>query len=303
MGRFEEGESMYIEIPQGFEQYYDDDEVLLLLQTIYGCKQAAMAYYKELVKVNEMVGLIRSKADPCLFYKWIDGKLVLNTSWVDDLLYGGNEQLVELTMKEFTSIMDCDVVGDAVEYIGCKVDHDREGGKLKITQPVLIQSLIDKFEFAQSKRFIRTPAVAGSVLEQPTDGEPVLSDEEQSVYRSAQGINMYLVGCSRLECGNAVREMARQNAKAGLPAFEQLKRTVQHLVCTKDRAVGSSLKLLNGEANCTCPMALIAPTTIEAPLAVERKSNCGWMGVQRGGGSVSIGIQAQTSTETPRRAL
>lgn len=237
LGKFEDGERMYIEIPQGFEQYYDDDEVLLLQQTIYGCKQAAMAYYREQVKTNDQVGLMKSQVDPCLFYKWMDDKLVLNTSWVDDLLYGGDEQSVDLTMKEFASIMDCDVVGDAVEYVGCKVDYDRQGGQLKITQPVLIQSLIDKFEFAKSERFIRTPAVAGSVLERPAEGEPVLSEDEQSIYRSAQGINMYLVGCSRPECGNAVRETARQNSGAGLPAFEQLKRTVQHLVCTKDRGL------------------------------------------------------------------
>lgn len=237
LGQFEDGEEMYIEIPQGFEQYYDDDEVLQLLRTMYGCKQAAMAYYRELIKVNTEIGLKKSSADPCLFYKWVDGKLTVNTSWVDDLLYGGNEQSVDEVMQEFANFMECDVIGDAIEYIGCKIDHDREEGKLKITQPVLIQSLVDKFEFAESKRFIRTPAVAGSVLERPVEGEPILSEEEQSIYRSAQGINMYLVGCSRLELGNAVRETARQNASAGIPAFEQLKRTVQHLVCTKDRGL------------------------------------------------------------------
>jgi hypothetical protein len=173
LGQFEDGEEMYIEIPQGFEEYYEDDEVLLLLRTIYGCKQAAMAYYRKLIKNNDTVGLIKSRVDPCLFYKWIDGKLVLNTSWVDDLLYGGDEQLVDSTMKEFSDDMDCDVVGNAVEYIGCKIDHDRNEGKLKITQPVLIQSLKDKFDFAESNRMIRTPAIAGNVLERPKEGDPV----------------------------------------------------------------------------------------------------------------------------------
>jgi hypothetical protein len=84
---------------------------------------------------------------------------------------------------------------------------------------------------------IRTPAIAGNVLERPKEGDPVLSSDEQSIYRSAQGIAQYLVGCSRPECGNAVRETARQNSGATTTAFQQLKRTVQHMVCTPDRGL------------------------------------------------------------------
>ena len=50
-GLFEDNEELYMEIPEGFEHYYDSVEyLLLLLRTIYGLKNAAMAFWRELVK-------------------------------------------------------------------------------------------------------------------------------------------------------------------------------------------------------------------------------------------------------------
>jgi hypothetical protein len=43
-GHFTDGENLYLDIPQGFEIFYEKDEVLHLNQTIYGLKQAALAF-------------------------------------------------------------------------------------------------------------------------------------------------------------------------------------------------------------------------------------------------------------------
>ena len=39
---------------------------------------------------------------------------------------------------------DCEDGGELREYVGCKLD--RKGDTLKITQPILVQSLKDEFE-------------------------------------------------------------------------------------------------------------------------------------------------------------
>jgi len=44
-GDFEDGEKIYMEVPKGFKNYYATNIVLLLLQTLYGLKQAAMAFW------------------------------------------------------------------------------------------------------------------------------------------------------------------------------------------------------------------------------------------------------------------
>ena len=44
-GLFEDDEQLFMKIPEGFEKYYNPDtELLLLLRTLYGLKNAAMAF-------------------------------------------------------------------------------------------------------------------------------------------------------------------------------------------------------------------------------------------------------------------
>ena len=47
-GQFTDGERVYMKVPRGWREHYNANLVLLLLRTIYGLKQAAMAFWKEL---------------------------------------------------------------------------------------------------------------------------------------------------------------------------------------------------------------------------------------------------------------
>ena len=52
--------------------------ILELLWTIYGTVQAAMAFFRELLKAFEFLKYKRSKANPCLHYKWSkEGKFII----------------------------------------------------------------------------------------------------------------------------------------------------------------------------------------------------------------------------------
>ena len=44
-GKFKEGTKMYMEVPEGFEKFYPIGCLLLLLQTFYGLKQVAFAFW------------------------------------------------------------------------------------------------------------------------------------------------------------------------------------------------------------------------------------------------------------------
>jgi hypothetical protein len=66
-GNFEDGEKIYIKIPLGFEEFYDENAVLLLKKCLYGLKQGAMVFYRKLAA--RKIGLKHSSADPCLYYK------------------------------------------------------------------------------------------------------------------------------------------------------------------------------------------------------------------------------------------
>jgi hypothetical protein len=76
-GNLENGEKIYMEVSQGFERFYAKNTVLLLLKTIYGLKQAALAFWRELLKAFRHMEYGRSKADPCLYFRWTALGLIL----------------------------------------------------------------------------------------------------------------------------------------------------------------------------------------------------------------------------------
>ena len=59
---------VYMEIPEGFHQFFPKaDLVLLLLKTIYGTKQAAKRFWLFLLGVFRVLGFEYNRADPCLY--------------------------------------------------------------------------------------------------------------------------------------------------------------------------------------------------------------------------------------------
>eukprot|EP00957_Ditylum_brightwellii_P167449 12747476-Ditylum_brightwellii.AAC.1 len=58
-------ERMAVKVLQGFEKYYPPDVVLWLLKAIYGTKQAAMAFWCELLQCMHHMKYKRNGADPC----------------------------------------------------------------------------------------------------------------------------------------------------------------------------------------------------------------------------------------------
>jgi len=70
-GKFEgRAEPVYFKVPEGFEGFYPKNVVLMLLRTIYGLSEAAIAFWKEILKAFKSMKFKRSTADPCMYYKW-----------------------------------------------------------------------------------------------------------------------------------------------------------------------------------------------------------------------------------------
>ena len=56
-----------MKVPQVFETFYGHNVVLLLLKAIYGTKQAAIAFWKEILQCVKDAEYKRNGADPCLY--------------------------------------------------------------------------------------------------------------------------------------------------------------------------------------------------------------------------------------------
>jgi len=69
-GEFGKERNLFMELPQGFKQYYPLDVVLLLLKTLYGLRASSLCIFGlSTLAAYGLIKYARSKADPCLYFK------------------------------------------------------------------------------------------------------------------------------------------------------------------------------------------------------------------------------------------
>ena len=212
--------------------------LLELLRTMYGSVQAAKAFWREMLAAFHMMGYKRSSSDPCLYYKWELNKLNVEElsmwlSWIDDCVAIGTTETVQHERTKMGHLFDCDDIGPLEEYIGTKVDV--EPGKIKLTQPVLLQSFVDEFG-AKANKSIVVPAIPGKALRKCEEGE-ALSATQHKRYRSGVGKLNYLGRWSRPDILNQVRELSRHMQAPNEEHYKAMMRCMDYCVTTKERGL------------------------------------------------------------------
>ena len=105
--------------------------------------------------------------------------------------------------NDFMKLLDCEDSGELNEYVGVKID--KKDNAVKLTQPVLIQSLEDEFEIPKDTPK-HLPAPLGKDL--LSDGER-LSPKDEKIYQSGVGKLLFLMRYSRPDILNVVRELSK----------------------------------------------------------------------------------------------
>jgi hypothetical protein len=160
----------------------------------------------------DAMNMAKNAVDPCLFYQWADGQLIVTLLWVDDFLILGPDELVPGVNEQLLSLFNCKDVGEMNEYVGCQVERDREAGWMRLTKPVKIQKFVDEYGIdIVSNRIPSTPAEPGSVLKKDGNNEDdlPLPPEEHFRYRSATAVLLHAMRWSRPEVMKAVRDCSR----------------------------------------------------------------------------------------------
>jgi hypothetical protein len=161
---------------------------------------------------------------------------VIWITWVDDCLIAGARERVTEAKQQMMELFDCEEIGEMKEYVGCRVEHNREERYIKLTQPVMIQSFKDEFELEIGGKMPKTPAEPGSIL---VKGEPneYLSSEEMKTYRSGVGKLLHMMRWTRPEILNAVRETSRFMSGAVEAHYVAMKRIMRYCVNTPERGL------------------------------------------------------------------
>ena len=234
-------EEVYMTVPEGLdlvEEGWDvNDDCVELMQTIYGTRQAARQYWKYFMAHMQQKGYKRTHADPCLLMKRDNNGTCIICVYVDDCLITGDKRAVEQAKLDIKSKFDVRELGPVDEYIGCNIKKI-DDSKIKLEQPDMIKKI--KKEFGKDVEHMRpseTPMGPGIAVQRPTEADELISKEDQTRYRSAVGMLLYLVKHSRPDLSNAVRELTKVMDGATKEHVKLLHRVINFVILTEDRGL------------------------------------------------------------------
>ena len=63
-----------------------------------------------------------------LYYKWVNRRLVMMMSWIDDNAIVGQERDITELKKALMNQFECEDCGPMEEYVGCTIEKLKTGG-------------------------------------------------------------------------------------------------------------------------------------------------------------------------------
>ena len=182
------------------------------------------------------VGLIKlgfepSEVDPCLYIK--DNVIIV--VYVDDtILWSPDKSAIDKTMTSLQDIgFELTDKGDVDSFLGVKIDQLEDGQGFVMTQPSLIQTIIETIGLENDSKQHKTPAV-NPPLQKHTQSEPF---NKKWSYRSIIGMLTYLARNTRPDIEYAVHQCARFQCDPRKAHANAIKRIRSYLIGTKDKGL------------------------------------------------------------------
>jgi hypothetical protein len=130
----------------------------------------------------------------------------------------------------------CEDIEELNDYIGCEVERDSKMGMLKLTQPVLVQSMQNEFQDVKQEKDPFTPAHPGSIRTK-RDEESKLNSDMPTKYRSGVGKLMYLSKLTRPDIANAARDLARHSHCPNQGHYKAMGHALRYVRATPNRGL------------------------------------------------------------------
>ena len=224
---------IFMELPVGFETAEGNSKmfVLKLEKNLYGLKQAAYNWFELLKSGLEARGFKTCESDQCVFVR--HDAMIL--TYVDDCIILCKEDSIAdeiiRSLERGNENFDFTDDGDLERYLGMNLT--REDGKINITQPHLINRIIEAVGFDASVNSKPVPAVK-PLLHRDTDGP---ERKFNWSYRQLVGMLTYLMNSSRPELAMAVNQAARFCNDPKLSHERAIHRICKYLLGTRDKGI------------------------------------------------------------------
>jgi hypothetical protein len=225
--------------PKGFEKKGKESWLCRLLRTLYGLRQAPAEFNADLHHALELLGWIRSSADPCVYLlvKPVeDNGPALLCVHVDDQCFAGTEACYDWLKLNLSEKFTLDDRGVAKQVVGLDVHQSALG--IHLSQKQYVRVLLEKANLGEKEPSVRTPwDMSGKVLD-----ETPLAPLEAKTAQSLNGGLMWLSVNTRLDISEAVRQISRSMHAPHATTMRKIKRVLRYLEGTKDLGIMYSRK-------------------------------------------------------------
>ena len=226
---------LYMRLPQGYKHngITRKTHVLKLLRNVYGQKQAGRVWNKLMDQGMWEIGFKPSKFDPCLYYR---GSIVFLVYIDNCIVFGPTNNSIEQVVADLCASsrqFTVDDQGDVGDFLGIQVQK-QEDGSILLTQPPLIDSIIEDVHLQSSSNGKKTPSVTTSLLHKDAGGPESTPDFH---YRSVIGKLNFLEKSTRPDISISIHQCTHFSEHPKKSHAKAVKRIGWYLLSTRDKGL------------------------------------------------------------------
>lgn len=217
-------ETVYMQLPQNFKCDMVQNKVLKLKMAIYGLKQSARAWYKQVDDYLQKLGYKKSLYEHCLFVKSSEN-VTLVALFVDDffIFYNCNKE-VEYLKNQLSKRFKLKDLGQLRQCLGMDIKIQKDC--ISIDQERFVDKLLYKFGLENCKS-VETPMEINLKLEKRKN------IDSKFPYQQLIGSLMYLSVLTRPDISYCISYLSQFNNCNTETHWKHAKRVLKYLSCTK----------------------------------------------------------------------
>ena len=180
-------EKIYMRLPPGYEDSYEENKICKLRKTLYGLKQSPRVWFGKFTRTMKMLGYRQCNGDHTLFFQHFQTRgVTILIVYVDDIIITGNneEEAIKLEMQ-LTAHFEIKNLGALKYFLGIEIAQSEKG--YLMTQQKYILDLLNETKLLQGK-INNTPIETNHRLT-TSEGDPKI---EVGSYQRLIGKLLYL---------------------------------------------------------------------------------------------------------------
>ena len=217
---------IYMRQPEGFIDSDNPNKVCKLRKGLYGLKQGGRIWNQKIDHYLKSQGYTPSDADPCIYVKHNQGKIVIIALYVDDTIIASNcNEMLHDAKKMLNEKFDMTDLGEVKSILGMSVERNRAKGVLTINQSAYLQSALERFGMADCNP-VSTPMEPGKHYEKTPDDEEGFNTRE---FQALIGSLVYASIATRPDISEAVGKLSQHMSRPNKEHWAAAKRVLRYI--------------------------------------------------------------------------